>query len=280
MTNTSDPTRWQADPLDDTQPPPWKLSVRHYPAVGICAVVVEGELDSRTAPLLEQCVHQQLLAAPEHLIVDLVSVRFVDSGGLNCLLRARQLTQLKGMQLHLAGLITRAAAVPMRITGLPGVFSTYPTLTHAVDELAGCSSETSPHVVPPRVFTAFWRRLMGNVWILELCDFHAGDGRGAVMDWINSGVPASQPAPDTAAELLGAHGLWLFSDAVKGSATGGRHRIGYACADVELAVTAHLLRDDAAEAGVHPVILGAWVMAGYSTATAAGWIRAGCLLPC
>jgi hypothetical protein len=40
-----------------------KLSVQHYPAVGIHVVVVDGELDLLTAPLLEQCVHEQLAAA-------------------------------------------------------------------------------------------------------------------------------------------------------------------------------------------------------------------------
>lgn len=278
MTNVPDPTGWQANPPADNPQPLWKTSVQHYPAVGLCAVVVEGDLDLLTAPLLEQCIHRQLLAAPAHLIVDLESVRFVGSSGLDCLLRARQLTQTKGVQLHLAGLIARAATVPMRITGLLGVFSGYPTLAHAVMELADRPHGTSRRVVPARVFSAFWRRLMGSVWILELCEFDAGDGHGAVMDWINSGVAATQPAPDTAQELLAGHGLWLFPPAER-SATGGRHRIGDACADVELITTAHVIRADAAEAGLHPLMLAAWIMAGYSTTTAAGWIHAGCLFP-
>jgi anti-sigma B factor antagonist len=274
-----DPTRWQAHPLADTPQPPWKLSVQRYPAVGICAVVVEGDLDLLTGPLLEQCVRQQLRAGPAHLIVDLESVRFVGSSGLNRLLRARQITQTKGTQLHLAGLIARTAPASMTITGLLGVFSSYPTLAHAVMELADRPDATLQQVVLPLVFTAFWRCLMGSVWILELCEFDAGNGHTAVTDWINSGVPATQPAPDKAQELLAGHGLWLFPDTVKQSATGGRHRIGYACADAELITMAHLIRDDAAEAGLHPIMLAAWVVAGYSTTTAAGWIRAGCSFP-
>ena len=42
---------------------------------------------------------------------------------------------------------------------------------------------------------------------------------------------------------------------------------------------AHLVRDDATRAGVHPVMLSVWNMAGFSTAVAAGWMRAGCLFP-
>ncbi len=279
MTTVPDPARWEANQLASSPQPAWKLSVRHYPAAGICAVVVEGELDLLTAPLLEQCFRQQLHAAPAHLIVDLESVRFVGSSGLNCLVRARQLIQAKGMRLHLAGLSSQAVAVPMTITGLAGVFSTYPTLAHAMMQLVGRPDATSPQVVPPLAFTAFWRCLLGSVWILELCEFDAGGEHGTIMDWINSGVPATRPAPDTAQELLAAHDLWVFPDAAQGPATGGRHRIGYACADAELVVTAHLIRDDAAEAGLNPIMLAAWVVAGYSTTTAAGWIRAGCSFP-
>ena len=38
------------------------LSVQHYPAVGICVLVVDGELDLLTVPLLEQRLHEQLVA--------------------------------------------------------------------------------------------------------------------------------------------------------------------------------------------------------------------------
>jgi anti-sigma B factor antagonist len=113
-----------------------KLSVQHYPAVGIHIVVVDGQLDLLTAPLLEQCVHEQLADAPPHLILDLESVRFLGSSGLSCLLRARELAeQTPGSQLHLAGLITHAVARAVQTTGLLDMFSTYPTLIHAVADV-------------------------------------------------------------------------------------------------------------------------------------------------
>jgi anti-sigma B factor antagonist len=246
----------------------------------MCVVVVEGELDLLTAPLLEHHVREQLFAAPAHLILDLESVQFLGSSGLSCLLRARELAQTRGAQLHLAGLITSAVARAVKITGLLGVFSTYPTLIHAVIELVGqAEAARSDPVAPVPVLTAFWRCLMGCVWILELCEFDAGTGLGAVVDWINSGVPANQPAPDMARELLAVHGLWLLPDPVTGSSTGSRHRIGYVCADAELIMLADQLRGDAAQAGIHPVMLAAWVAAGYSLNTAVGWIRAGCPFP-
>jgi anti-sigma B factor antagonist len=89
-------------------------------------VVIDGQLDLLTALLLEQCVHEQLAAAPPHLILDLESVHFLGSSGLSCLLRARGLVeQTPGSQLHLAGLITRVVARAVKITGLLGMFSTY-----------------------------------------------------------------------------------------------------------------------------------------------------------
>jgi hypothetical protein len=65
------------------------LRVQH-PAVGVCVVVVVGELDLLTAPLLDACVREQLAAAPTNLILDLQAVRFLGASGLSCLLRARE----------------------------------------------------------------------------------------------------------------------------------------------------------------------------------------------
>lgn len=257
------------------------LSVQHYPTVGICVLVVEGELDPLTAPLLEQRLREQLVAEPAHLILDLESVRFLGCSGLSCLLDARELAGASGSQLHLAGLITRVIECPVRITGLVGLFSTYPTLIHAVIELANRTEVTvSDCVTPAVVLTAIWCCSVGITWTLELRQFGRDSRPGALVDWISSGVPVTQPMPDTlASELLAARGLSLFRDPFPGSPSGSRHRIGYVSAEAELIALAHLVREDAAQAGVHPVMLAAWQMAGFSTAAAAGWIRAGCLFP-
>ena len=170
--------------------------MQHYPAVGICVVVVEGELDVLTAPLLEQRVREQLVAAPAHLILDLEPVSFLGSSGLSGLLLARELALTSGVQLHLAGLITRVVARSVVVTGLLGAFSTYPTLIQAVIELADQEASAAANVVPPSILTVFWRSLMRNVWILELCEFDRGPGLGTVVDWINSGVSVTQPAPE------------------------------------------------------------------------------------
>jgi len=110
------------------------LTVQHA-AVGVCVVTVDGELDMVTAPLLEACLREQLATGPTHLVLDLQPVRFMASNGLNCLLRIHELAQTTGVQLHLAGLVTRAVARPLQVTQLLEVFNTYPTLSHALTAL-------------------------------------------------------------------------------------------------------------------------------------------------
>ena len=118
------------------------LTVQH-PAVGVCVVTVDGELDMLSAPLLEACVREQLAAVPTHLILDLEPVRFLGSSGLNCLLQARELAQqTTGVQLHLAGLVTRAVARSLEVTGLLERFDTYPSLTAALTTLTDSTEVT------------------------------------------------------------------------------------------------------------------------------------------
>jgi anti-sigma B factor antagonist len=106
------------------------LTVKH-PTVGIRVVTVDGELDMATAPLLASCLQEQLNTQPNHLIVDLQPLSFLDSSGLNCLLEARESAQITATQLHLAGLDTRAVARPLQISHLLDLFNPYPTLADA-----------------------------------------------------------------------------------------------------------------------------------------------------
>lgn len=126
-------------PADDsalcTSDPLLGLAVEH-PTVKVCVVTVDGELDMVTAPLLEACLRKQLATGPTHLILDLQPVRFMGSSGLNCLVQAHELAQTTGVQLHLAGLVTRAVARPLEVSQLLELFNTYPTLSHALAALA------------------------------------------------------------------------------------------------------------------------------------------------
>ncbi len=118
------------------------LSVQH-PTVGVCVVAVDGELDMLTAPLLDACVREQLTTAPANLILDLEAVRFLGASGLSCLLQARELAQqTTGVQLHLAGVVTRAVARSLEVTGLLEQFDTYSRLTDALTALTGSTEVT------------------------------------------------------------------------------------------------------------------------------------------
>jgi hypothetical protein len=125
------------------------------------------------------------------------------------------------------------------------------------------------------VLAAVWCRSVGTSWTLELHQLDSDTAPGTIVDWISSGVPISQPEPNVLTrELLAERGLHLFCDPSAGPGTHNRHGIGYVCRNAELITLAHLVRDDATAAGMHPMVLAAkWIAAGYSADAAARWIR-------
>lgn len=188
---------------------------------------------------------------------------------LSCLLRARELVQqTPGSQLHLAGLITPRVAHALHISGLLGLVNTYPTLSHAmVAALAGHPAITSSDIgASALALAAAWCCSVGTTWTLELHELLQNMQLGPVVDWISSGVPVTQPRPDRlTCDLLATRRLWLFPDPSPDSRTNTRHRIGYVCADAELITLAELVRDQAVQTDLHPVLLAAsWITAGFS----------------
>lgn len=127
------------------------------------------------------------------------------------------------------------------------------------------------------VLRAVWCRSVGTSWTLELHELDGGTASGAIVDWISSGVPISQPEPEALGrELLAERGLHLFRDPSTGPWTRSRYGIGYVCRDAELIKLAHVVRDEATGTGMHPVVLAAqWVAAGFSVEAAARWVRDG-----
>jgi hypothetical protein len=99
------------------------------------------------------------------------------------------------------------------------------------------------------------------------------------VEWIGSGVPTQQPAPERQiADLLGERGLLLFPvDAVEPAPrTRSRRVIGYVTRDREVMRLARTLAEVLDPGRDHPMILAArWVQAGYSAEAATPWITAG-----
>jgi hypothetical protein len=107
------------------------------------------------------------------------------------------------------------------------------------------------------VLVAVWCCSVGATWTVELYELDAGATLGSLADWISSGVPTSQPEPEEASVrmLLADRGLNLYPDSAVGPCGHSRRCIGYVCGDAELIALAKLVRDVAAVAGVHPVML-------------------------
>jgi anti-sigma B factor antagonist len=67
------------------------LEVRETPLSGAAGVTVTGEVDLATAPLLEEAIDSAIRASAGAFVIDLADVNFIDSSGVNVLLRSRAL---------------------------------------------------------------------------------------------------------------------------------------------------------------------------------------------
>lgn len=122
-----------------------RLSVQH-PAPGLCVVRVYGDLDMLTAPLLDECLHEQLGHTSRHLVVDLEGVNFLGASGLASLVQARETAETIGVVVHLAGLAKKAVRRPLAISFMLPAFRCYPTLAHALSQqLDWARGEPSHH---------------------------------------------------------------------------------------------------------------------------------------
>jgi hypothetical protein len=135
------------------------------------------------------------------------------------------------------------------------------------------------------VFTASWCCSVGTTWTMELRS--ADDAAlGRPVEWICSGVPTEQPAPERqTADLLGERGLLLFPvnpDDAADSPRRSRSRrlVGYVTRDTEVFRLASMLREEVDAGRDHPMVVAArWIKAGYSVDTAARWILGGVSWP-
>jgi anti-sigma B factor antagonist len=88
-------------------------------------VVVSGEVDSSTAPVLERSLTEVLSGCPDEFVVDLCAVTFLDSAGLCVLAAAHRQGSAQGTRMRLL-VATRAVARPLQITGLWGLLGAEP----------------------------------------------------------------------------------------------------------------------------------------------------------
>jgi anti-sigma B factor antagonist len=98
----------------------------------VTVLVVSGEIDTLTAPMLMRRILAELSRKPARLIIDLTRVDFLASAGINALMGAH----------YAAGRYTEVAIVadgpatsrPLRLIGIDEVIALYTTLDQAMTE--------------------------------------------------------------------------------------------------------------------------------------------------
>ncbi|MBB3677517.1 STAS domain-containing protein [Modestobacter versicolor] len=110
-----------APPVD---PDAGDLDIRTVPGSDGCTVVVSGEVDTRSAPVLGDRL-RELLQDPAATTVelDLRQVTFLDSAGLTALVGVHRAAEAAGRVLRMRCGTTRAVLRPLQITGLTTVFT-------------------------------------------------------------------------------------------------------------------------------------------------------------
>ncbi len=107
------------------------LAVSTNEVNGARIVVVGGEVDVYTAPLLRDALDQQIAAGHIHIVVDLDAVEFMDSTGLGVLVGRLKLVRNRSGWLRLVCTKERVLKV-FGITGLDRVFTIADSVEAAV----------------------------------------------------------------------------------------------------------------------------------------------------
>jgi len=80
-------------------------------------LVIVGELDPHTAPILRSCVDDTVSAGTTSLVLDVAGLDFIDSSGLRVIIAAHKLMDEKGARLVLRGPTDNTRRL-LEITGL------------------------------------------------------------------------------------------------------------------------------------------------------------------
>lgn len=122
------------DPLvsRDVTPPGELGTALHRPRAGAAVLTVDGEVDTLTAPPLEEAI-AGLLSDPADttLVVDLTGVGFLASSGLAVLIRAAHRAADRDLRLRLVA-SGRAVRRPLEVTGSDQLFDLYDSLSAAL----------------------------------------------------------------------------------------------------------------------------------------------------
>jgi anti-sigma B factor antagonist len=127
----ADPPAGDSDP--SAQPPIGELWVEPRTLAAGTVLVVRGEVDMRTAPVLAEHMERHFSAdgGRRPLVFDLTAVGFLGSAGLGVLLSARQRAIDADTTIWVvAG--SRAVRRPIQVTGLAGILNVVDDLASAL----------------------------------------------------------------------------------------------------------------------------------------------------
>jgi anti-sigma B factor antagonist len=126
--------------LPEPHPVRQLLTITTHPAPPAAIVfTVRGEVDMLTSTQLRDQLSPHLRDTVPNVIVDLTEVSFLTAAGLTVLVVARKAAVAAGITLWLVA-STRPVLLPLKITGLDGVFDVSPDITHALLG-AGCGPD-------------------------------------------------------------------------------------------------------------------------------------------
>lgn len=101
-----------------------EIEVRDTPPGGPPGVTVAGEVDVSTAAILEGAIDAAVRASRGAFVIDLTDVEFLDSSGINVLMRARSLLGREDRAIVLVcppGPVLRV----LEVLGIDGLFATF-----------------------------------------------------------------------------------------------------------------------------------------------------------
>jgi anti-sigma B factor antagonist len=110
------------------------IDVRNAALAGAAGVAVRGDVDAATAPLLQDALDEAVRASSGTFVLDLTGVGFLDSSGINVLLRVRALLGREERALALVCPPGQGRRV-LELAGIDDLFAPYSTREDAARAL-------------------------------------------------------------------------------------------------------------------------------------------------
>lgn len=116
------------------------------PVPGVRVVSAAGEATITNSPVLDGALRAQVAAAPDHLVVDLTAVRFLNYHAVVGLVSAHRTATRAGIAFHLLGVDTPAVKRPLRIAGVLRHLDKHrrPSLTDVLADVEAGRRSTGP----------------------------------------------------------------------------------------------------------------------------------------